>query len=441
MDLFTVIIMKKILFITYYFPPAVGAGVQRPMTLVKNLMQFGVEPIVITVNPDVASYQGTDEGLLREIPARIRVYRTNTNEHYKYYKRFVKKSVPTAGFANESHPSFLQKVARFIRGNFYFPDPRKGWFDFAVAQAEKIIKEENIDIVYTTSPPQSTHLIGLELKRKLGVKWICDLTDPWTDIYYFKKLYHLPFALRMNKRMELDVLEQADQLITCSKNFRELFLKKSTKIKSENFEILYVGYDADHFTNRKSAPSEKSLTITYTGTIADSYNPVAFLRAVKRLADQNIAPLQLRFVGMASDGINDLIKANGLGSLTEFTGMVSHSESINYLMKSTALLLIVPQNENNEGIIPGKIFEYFASQKPILALANPNGDVAELIAENQRGKSFDHAEEDAIYLYLTALAHAWNTNSNLDLNTIDLSRYESRHQAKLLSDAVMKLTK
>lgn len=110
-------------------------------------------------------------------------------------------------------------------------------------------------------------------------------------------------------------------------------------------------------------------------------------------------------------------------------------------MKSTALLLIVPQNENNEGIIPGKIFEYFASQKPILALANPNGDVAELIAENQRGKSFDHAEEDAIYLYLTALAHAWNTNSNLDLNTIDLSRYESRHQAKLLSDAVMKLTK
>jgi hypothetical protein len=208
--------MKKILFITYYFPPAIGAGVQRPLTLVKNLVKYGIDPIVITVNPQVASYQGTDDSLLKEIPAEIRIYRTDTNEHYKYYKRFVKDSIPTAGFANESNPGPLQKVARFIRGNFYFPDPRKGWFKFAVQQAEKIIKAENIDIVFTTSPPQSTHLIGLELKKKLGVKWICDLTDPWTDIYYFKQLYHLPFALNINKRMEVEVLENADKLITCS---------------------------------------------------------------------------------------------------------------------------------------------------------------------------------------------------------------------------------
>ncbi len=428
--------MKKILFITYYFPPASGAGVQRPMSLVKNLLKYGIEPIVITVDPEVASYAGTDVQLLKEIPSTVRVFRTDTNEHYKYYKRLVTKNIPTAGFANESQPGFLQKAARFLRGNFYFPDPRKGWFKYAMAQAEKIIKEEQIDIVFTTSPPQSTHLIGLELKKKLGVQWICDLTDPWTDIYYFKQLYHLPFALEINKRMELQVLENADKLITCSHNFRELFLKKSSKISAKNFEILYVGYDADHFKNLISAPSADEFVITYTGTIADSYNPKAFFRALKRLITDDSVKLKMRFVGMVSEGVQTMISACGIDSITEYTGTVSHDQSLEYLMKSTILLLIVPQNENNEGIIPGKIFEYFASRKPIIALANPKGDVADLINENKWGRSFAHEEEEAMYAYLKELWEAWKRNPKLDLPAADLSRFEAGYQAGLLAGLV-----
>ncbi len=429
--------MKKILFITYYYPPSSGAGVQRPHKLAKNLLQFGVEPIVISVDPEKASYAGFDYHLLEEVPKNLRVYRTSTNEHYKYYKKFVKKNIPTAGFANESNPGLLQKIARFIRGNFYFPDPRKGWNNDAFEQAKKIILEEKIDTVFTTSPPHSTHLIGMRLKKELGVRWICDLIDPWTDIYYFKQLYHLPFALKINQRMEREVLEQADDLITCSYNFRDLFLTKTPKIKADDFKILYYGYDKENFANLVSSPSDKEFIITYTGTIADIYYPQGLFRAIRRVAEQNNIPIKLRFVGIASKGIQAMIQEAGLESMTEFTGLVPHNDSLNYLMQSTVLLLIVPKNENNEGIIPGKIFEYFASRKPVISLANDAGDVARLIKEHQFGKSFIHEAEEEMVTYLTELTNQWKQNPNLDLPAQDLTRFESMHQAKMLAEVVL----
>jgi glycosyltransferase involved in cell wall biosynthesis len=430
--------MKKILFLTYYYPPSSGAGVQRPLKLSKNLHQFGVDPVVISVDPDVASYAGFDHHLLEEVPPSLRVYRTNTNEHYKYYRNLVRKNIPTAGFANESNPGFLQRLARFIRGNFYFPDPRKGWNDYAFEQAKKLIREEKIDTVFTTSPPHSTHLIGQRLKKELGVRWICDLIDPWTDIYYFKQLYHLPYALRINRRMEREVLEQADALITCSYNFRNLFLTKTPKIKAEDFKILYYGYDKKNFEALASRPSSSEFIITYTGTIADIYYPQSLFRAIKKITETTDVPVKLRFVGMASKGIQDFIKEAGIGHITEFTGLVPHNDSLNYLMKATVLLLIVPKNENNEGIIPGKIFEYFASRKPIIALANPKGDVAQLVTDNAFGMSFAHEEEQAMFDYLAELLKKWKEDPNLDLPVQDLHRFESTYQAELLANIVLK---
>lgn len=429
--------MKKILFITYYFPPSSGAGVQRPLKLVKNLRKFGVEPIVITVNPELASYPGFDDHLMEEVPADTRVFRTNTNEHYKYYKRFVRKNIPTAGFANESNPGFLQKAARFIRGNCYFPDPRKGWNQYAYEEAARLIKEEGIDTVYTTSPPHSTHLIGQQLRKDFKIRWICDLIDPWTDIYYFKQLYHLPFALRINQRMEREVLESADHLITCSFGFRDLFLSKSNRISREKFEILYYGYDKDNFKNRPSEPSEKEFIITYTGTIADIYYPQHLFDAIRRVAETTDVPVRLRFVGIVSPGVKQLIEDCGISRYTELTGLVPHNDSLGYLMKATILLLIVPINDNNEGIIPGKLFEYFASRKPILALANPKGDVAALVTENHFGKSFLQDEEEAIFNYLNELVMQWKVNPNLDRPETDLTRYESEYQARLLANIVL----
>ena len=217
--------VKKVLLITYYFPPSGGAGVQRWLKTIKYLPEFGVEPIVLTVDPNVASYPQVDTALCNEVPDFVKVYRTTTKEILSLYKRVSpQKQVPYGGFANEPNPTLLQKISRFIRGNFFLPDPRKGWNKYALAKAKEIIETEAIETIVTTSPPHSTQLIGLELKRQYPhLKWVADLRDPWTDIYYNEDLYPTRLAKKRNLRYECSVLQNADQVITVSEECRRVF--------------------------------------------------------------------------------------------------------------------------------------------------------------------------------------------------------------------------
>ena len=196
--------MKKVLLITYYFPPSGGAGVQRWLKTIKYLPEFGVEAIVLTVDPAVASYPQVDESLCADVPSSLKVYTTKTKEILSLYKRVSpKREVPYGGFANEPNPTLLQKISRFIRGNFFLPDPRRGWNKYALAKAKEIIESEGITTVITTSPPHSTQLIGLELKKQYpNINWVADLRDPWTDIYYNSDLYPTSWAQRRNLNYE-----------------------------------------------------------------------------------------------------------------------------------------------------------------------------------------------------------------------------------------------
>ena len=186
--------MKKVLIISYYFPPSGGAGVQRWLKMLKYLPQYGVEPIVLTVDEKYASYPQVDKSLLDEIPSWLKIYKTKTREVLSLYKSVSPtKEIPYSGFANEPKPTFLQKMARFVRGNFFLPDPRKGWNRYAYQVACQIIEKEAVDAVITTSPPHSTQLLGIKLKKRFpNLTWLADLRDPWTDIYYNKDfLYDL----------------------------------------------------------------------------------------------------------------------------------------------------------------------------------------------------------------------------------------------------------
>jgi len=175
--------MKKVLIITYYWPPSGGAGVQRMLKFVKYLHQLGVQITVITVDPRKASYQLTDDSFLKDIPDDINVIKTNTFEPFNLYKSLgSKKEIPHSGFANETNPGFFQKASRFVRGNFFIPDARRGWNKYAYREAIKVIKNNKIDAIITSSPPHSTQLVGLKLKNKYNIPWVADLRDPWTDI-------------------------------------------------------------------------------------------------------------------------------------------------------------------------------------------------------------------------------------------------------------------
>ncbi|MBA7559552.1 hypothetical protein ES708_01167 [subsurface metagenome] len=186
---------KKVLIITYYWPPSGGAGVQRWLKFVKYLPEFNIQPYVLSVNPKYASFPLLDKSLEKEVPESVQVFKTKSREPFSFYKKVTGESeIPYAGFVNQGNPGFLNKIARAIRGNLFIPDARVGWNKFALKKALEIIQKYEIDTLITTSPPHSTQLIGLKLKNKTGVNWIADLRDPWTDIYYYKQMYHTIWA-------------------------------------------------------------------------------------------------------------------------------------------------------------------------------------------------------------------------------------------------------
>ena len=240
--------MKKVLIITYYWPPSGGAGVQRWVKFAKYLPDFGIEPIILTVDPAFASYPIRDESLKDDISESLTVYHTKSKEPFGLYKKLTnKKEIPHAGFANESVPSFMQKISRAIRGNFFIPDARKGWNAYALEKALELIKTHGIETVVTSSPPHSTQLIGLKIKQKTGIHWVADLRDPWTDIYYYKQLYYSKWAKAIDKKYELQVIHAADNIVVVSEDLKRIFTEKLTSSTKDNVKVIPNGFDEDDF--------------------------------------------------------------------------------------------------------------------------------------------------------------------------------------------------
>ncbi len=366
-------IMKKVLIITYYWPPSGGAGVQRWLKFAKYLPEFGWQPVILTVDPEYASYPQRDESLFSEVDSNCLVYTTKSFELYNLYKWVSgKKEVPYGGFANESKEGLLQKASKFLRGNFLLPDPRKGWNKYALKRAEELIRQYNIDTVVTTSPPHSTQLIGLKLKQKFNIRWIADLRDPWTDIYYYNQFKHMALALKVDKGYERKVIENADRLVTVSEDVKRIFTEKSNLQIAAKTAVIPNGFDEEDFRITE-VQAETHKVITYTGTISEAYDVDAFLEALS--------------------GLNENLKSN---ILIRFVGKVPPSVAQKFRNTADLLLLVIPKVKNNQGILTGKFFEYLASQKPLLAIGPVDGDLARIMEETQCGKLFDYADADGM---------------------------------------------
>lgn len=380
--------MKKVLIITYYWPPSGGAGVQRWLKFAKYLPEFGWQPVILTVDPEYASYPQRDESLFAEVDSHCLVYTSKSFELYNLYKLISgKKEVPYGGFANESKEGLFQKASKFLRGNFLLPDPRKGWNKYALKKAIELIKEFNIDTVVTTSPPHSTQLIGIKLKQKFNIRWIADLRDPWTDIYYYNQFNHTALARKIDLNYERKVVENADLLITVSEDVKRIFAEKSTHPIAAKTVVIPNGFDEDDF--RVSIVQEEARkVITYTGTISEAYHVDGFLEALSGLNESLKSNILIRFVGKVPPTVEQKFRNTGLE--VELVGYVDHAKSIEYLFRSDLLLLVLPNVKNNRGILTGKFFEYLASQKPVLAIGPTDGDLAKIIQETKCGTLFDY---------------------------------------------------
>lgn len=380
--------MKKVLVITYYWPPSGGAGVQRWVKFVKYFNEQNINPFIISVDPKYASYPLVDNSLINNIPDNTQVYLTRTFEPYSLYKKINNNQTPYAGFANEGKPNFIQKASRFIRGNFFIPDSRRGWNKFAYNKAIEIIKKENIKTVITTSPPHSTQLIGLKLKQELNINWIADLRDPWTDIYYYKSMLHTNWAKSKDLNYERNVLEKSDKIVVVSESIRQLLKNKSKKIKESKIHVIPNGFDKDDF-NISSLSKFKEFTISYIGTITKDYPVDSLKKAISK------SVLNIQFTGKADHTIKQKLR-----DIASFNEHVKHQESIKLLLSSDMLLLIIPKIINNEGILTGKLFEYLGARRPILCIGPKDGDAAKIIEECKAGKTFDYFDEKGIYNFI-----------------------------------------
>jgi len=381
--------MKKVLIITYYWPPAGGPGVQRWLKFVKYLREYQIEPIVyIPENPE---YPILDNSLNKEVPQNITILKHKIFEPYFLAKLFSKKHTSTISsgiIAGRKKQNLLQKLFLYIRGNFFIPDARKFWVKPSEEFLSDYISKNNISTIITTGPPHSLHLIGLGLKQKHELNWIADFRDPWTQIGYHKKLRLSNRSREKHLELEEKVLSEANHIITTSFTTKAEFEKKT----SRPITVITNGYDV---LNQSEVPLDPQFTMSHIGSLLSGRDPKNLWQVLGELVSENsnfARDLKIKLVGAVSDEVVLSMKEFGLGAHLETSGYVSHGEALKIQQCAQVLLLIEIDSEETKGIIPGKLFEYMAAKRPILAVGPPEWDVERILKETSTGSCFNYDE-------------------------------------------------
>jgi glycosyl transferase family 4/glycosyl transferase family 1 len=424
--------VKKALIITYYWPPAGGSGVQRWLKFTKYLRDFGVEPIIYTVkNPN---YPIFDKSLENDIPKGIEILKQPIWEPISLFSIVSKKKKESAGFLNPN-PSFFGKLLQYVRANYFIPDARKFWVKPSINYLINYLKKNKVDIVISTGPPHSTHLIGLGLKEQLNVKWIADFRDPWTDIDYFYQLPLTKKAIKKHHYLEKKVLQNADTVLVVGKTMKENY-KKFNK----NVLIITNGFDSD-LTNERSKLDSK-FTLTHIGLMNADRNPSMLWQVLADILNDNkefLNDFKLKLIGKVDASVKNDILKHKLSNSVQIIDYVSHNKVIEFQNKSQVLLLIVNNVPSANQIITGKIFEYLMAKRPILAIAPTKGDLSEIISKTNSGDVIEF--NDAKKLKSTILdLYSKFKQKKLTIDSKNIEQFHRRELTKQVSEIINKIT-
>lgn len=418
----------KVLIITYYWPPAGGVSVQRWLKFVKYLSDFGVEPVLfIPKNP---SYPVIDKSLENELPKDLKILTCPIFEPNQFFSKKAKKQ---SGGLLQSSNSFLSKLSLYIRANLFIPDTRKFWIKPSVRYLKKYLEKNSVDVIITTGPPHSVHLIGKKLKELLAIKWLADFRDPWTKIDYF---HHLPLtkrALRKHIRMENDVISSADAIVVVGETMKRDF----KKLNSNTF-IITNGYDAEESYSIKEL--DKNFSIVHTGMMNSDRNPRLLWKVLKQLCDEYpdfSNDLRIKLIGRLSSEVKETLEVFYKKQL-ELIGFVSHEEVIRHQQSAQLLLLAINKVASARGIVTGKIFEYLKAKRPILTIGPKNGDAAEIIRNTNSGVCIDFDDKDLLKKQILIFYKEYKKGT-LHLNQSEINQYHRRELTKQLAEIIKKI--
>lgn len=426
---------KKVLIITYYWPPSGGSGVQRWLKFVKYLPQFGWTPYVFT--PENPSFDSKDESLLRDVSSDVEVIKLPIWEPYDVFRSLSHmvsgKGVKSTDFISTGKKSWFGKIATFVRGNFFIPDPKIFWVKPSVRFLKDFLSDQKIDTIVTTGPPHSMHLIGLRLKKMdPSLKWIADFRDPWSEWDIYDHLSLTKLARMKHKRLERNVLRSATGVITIS----PFHVKRLELLGGRKVELITNGFDDDDFKSMIHQRTEK-FTIRHIGVVDELRDPRPFLRCVMELVQQNedfSKDVLIEFIGNINSALIDYVKNQpGLEGLVHFKRPINHQQLISIYGQTDILLLVLTNTSIAPGNLPGKLFEYIASGKPILCIGPEDGDAAKIIDQSMLGTVVGVDNQGMLKREIETLYLRWK-NFQLKPNAIPeaYTRRNLTHKLKLV---------
>lgn len=378
--------MRKVLFITFFWPPSGKATLHWPLKIIKYLPNSGWQPSVLTVDED--TFSARDESLLKEISPDLRVIKTGYFDPFRLYRKFLGKSQDEPLVASETisktNKSLNHRISIWIRMNLFVPDARIGWYPKAVAAGKEYLKNNKIDAIVTIGPPHSTHLIGKKLSKLFSIPHVPVLIDPWIDIVYYKGFKRNPVTLGLDNYFEKSVMKEASEVVFVTNNTKEDFVRKYPFLK-EKSHVLYWGYNEDSFEGVQVMPRGGEKVILHAGNIFDYQNQVPFWRTVKNQIEKG-DNIKLKFIGTVGPHIKKSLEELGLNDRVEYSGFLPYGEVVKEMLRASYLLVCATEPRH----LPGKLFEYLRTGKPIIAFGDDNGEVEEILHETNAGMLFPY---------------------------------------------------
>lgn len=430
--------MKRVLIISYYWPPTGGSGVQRWVKFARYLPEEGWQPVIYT--PENPEQLVVDHTLESEIPAEAEIIKTHITEPYGLYKKFLRKSghskeTVEVNPVNARKKSFLQKAAMWVRGNLFRPDPRCLWIKPSVRFLRKYLMEHPVDLIVSTGPPQSMHIIGWKLAEATGKPWIADFRDPWTKIFYFKHLSMTKATERWHKRMEKRILDDADAVVAVSPLVQQEF----QAITQTPVELITNGYDECDFPDGRNRDAEggpeKDFVIAHTGLFAADGNPERLWEVLAEKCskdDEFRKRLKIKLIGKTDEQVITSIKDAGLEDSLIDMGYQTHAEAVRQQRQASLLILPLRKEPEYKAVLPGKLFEYLASWRPVLGIGQTDGAMSMILNQAKTGVVLDWEDNKSMARFIDL---CWNNHMSgrLTVEDADISQFTRRNLTRRMA--------